>query len=199
VAILIQRLAKRIAAIVIAGLASLPQGVVLAQSAPVPVDLQMTLILKVLTYDRQLLQRAKSGLKVGILYSSSDPLSVQAKDDVQRILQQLADKTIRTLPIRFTAIEFTTLADLQAGIVANGINVLYVTPGNSGNLDRVLQVSQSQRIITTTGVADYVEKGVAVGISLRQDKPHILINLASARSEGSEFDASLLRIATVVR
>jgi hypothetical protein len=173
--------------------------VVLAQSAPVPVDLQMTLILKVLTYDRQLLQRAKSGLKVGILYSSSDPLSVQAKDDVQRILQQLADKTIRTLPIRFTAIEFTTLADLQAGIVANGINVLYVTPGNSGNLDRVLQVSQSQRIITTTGVADYVEKGVAVGISLRQDKPHILINLASARSEGSEFDASLLRIATVVR
>jgi len=40
---------------------------------------------------------------------------------------------------------------------------------------------------------------VAVGIGVRQDKPQILINLASARSEGSEFDASLLRIATVLR
>jgi hypothetical protein len=30
-------------------------------------------------------------------------------------------------------------------------------------------------------------------------KPDILINLPSSRSEGSEFDASLLRIATVVK
>jgi hypothetical protein len=43
-----------------------------------------------------------------------------------------------------------------------------------------------------------VRRGVAVGIGLDQDKPQILINLASARAQGSDFDASLLRIATVL-
>jgi hypothetical protein len=49
-----------------------------------------------------------------------------------------------------------------------------------------------------TGVPDYVRRGVAVGIGVVQDKPQVLINLAAARAEGSDFDASLLRIATIL-
>lgn len=197
-AILTPRLVRLIAAVVAIGLGCAP-AVARAQTAPVPVDLQVTLILKVLTYDLQLVQKAKSELTVGILYSAADPASVQAKDDVQKIFQQFADKTIRKLPIRYVVIENTTPAELQSRILANRVNVLYLTPGNGANLGQILQLSQSRGIVTTTGVPDYVQRGVAVGISLRQDKPQILINLASARSEGSEFDASLLRIATVVR
>jgi hypothetical protein len=41
---------------------------------------------------------------------------------------------------------------------------------------------------------------VAIGIGIKADKrPDILINLPSSRQEGSEFDASLLRIANVVK
>jgi hypothetical protein len=170
-----------------------------AETMPAPTDLQVPLILKILTYDRELLQKAKSELTIGVVYFPSDPSSVQAKDDVLRVLEQLSDKTVRKVSIRSVAVEYKNPADLQAAATANRIGVFYVTPGNAAHLDRVLQVSQSQRITTFTGVPDYVQRGVAVGIGVRQDKPQILINLASVKSEGSEFDASLLRIATVIR
>jgi hypothetical protein len=40
---------------------------------------------------------------------------------------------------------------------------------------------------------------VSVGIGVADNRPQILINLASTKAEGSEFDASLLRIATVLK
>jgi uncharacterized protein DUF4154 len=191
-----RRLARTATALALATLMSAPLS---AESMPAPTDLQVPLILKVLTYDRELLQKVKSELTIGIVYFPSDPTSIQAKDDVLRILQQLSDKTVRKVAIRSVAVEYKSPADLLSAVSANHINVFYVTPGNAPHLDRVLQVSQSQRITTVTGVPDYVQKGVAVGIGVRQDKPQILINLASVKSEGSEFDASLLRIATVIR
>jgi hypothetical protein len=76
--------------------------------------------------------------------------------------------------------------------------VLYVAPGVAKNLPAIVKVSQANHLTSVTGVPDYVRKGVAVGIGVVQDRPQILINLASSKSEGSEFDASLLRIATVL-
>ena len=191
--------AMRTLAAIAVGAAMCGPRVVSAQTMPIPVNLQIPLILKILTYDRELLQKSKSELTIGILYSAADPSSVQAKDDVSRILQQLADKTVRQLAIRTVVIEYKGAGDLQATVSASRIGVLYVTPGSAGQLDQILRVSRSQRITTATGVPDFVQSGVAVGIGVRQEKPQILINLASAKSEGSEFDASLLRIATVVK
>ena len=191
--------ALRTLAAIAVGAAMTGPRVASAQTMPIPVNLQIPLILKILTYDRELLQKSKSELTIGILYSAADPASVQAKDDVSRILQQLADKTVRQLAIRAVAIEYKGPADLQAAVSASRIGVLYVTPGSAGQIDQILRVSHSQRITTATGVPDFVQSGVAVGIGVRQDKPQILINLASAKSEGSEFDASLLRIATVLK
>jgi autotransporter adhesin len=88
---------------------------------------------------------------------------------------------------------------LESAAKANHMNVLYIAPGNAQNLDALLKVSQANQIITTTGVPTYVDQGVAVGIGIRQDKPQILINLGGSKREGSEFDASLLRIASVIR
>ncbi|PYP39871.1 MAG: hypothetical protein DMD43_09830 [Gemmatimonadetes bacterium] len=81
---------------------------------------------------------------------------------------------------------------------SHGVSLLYLTSGLS-DLDELIRFSQASRITSATGVRSYVEKGVAVGIGVRQDKPEILINLPASRSEGSEFDASLLRIATVLK
>ena len=79
-----------------------------------------------------------------------------------------------------------------------GISALYLAPGSAKALPAVLKVSEDLDLTTLTGVPDYVRRGVAVGIGVEQDKPQILINLAAARAEGSDFDASLLRIATVL-
>jgi hypothetical protein len=63
-----------------------------------------------------------------------------------------------------------------------------------------LKMSQTYAITSLTGVPEFVDRGVAIGIGVKPDKrPDILINLLSSRKEGSDFDASLLRIARVVK
>ncbi len=164
-----------------------------------PASAQVPLIFKVLTYDRQFEAKTSPEVKIGIIYSPVDKASSKATDEIMGILNKFSGKTVKKLPIKYWTIEYVSPERLEAVIKERGINVIYVSPGNDKNLDAIVKVSQANRITTTTGVPDYVRRGIAVGIGLRRGKPQILINLDASKSEGSEFDASLLRIATVIR
>jgi hypothetical protein len=167
---------------------------------PFPADVQITLLLKILTYDRSFQAKAKSAVTIGVVYVAADPESVKAKDEILKTLQLVADRTIKNVPIRAVALEYRDPAGLGKLVQKAGINVFYIAPGNADSLRELLRVSHTQGITTATGVPEYVQRGVAIGIGIKADKrPDILINLPSSRQEGSEFDASLLRIATVVK
>ena len=169
-----------------------------ADEMPVPADLQVPLLLKILTYDRNFETKAKAELTIGIVYDPGDPGSVRAKNEVAEMLDKVAGKTVKKLPIKYVLLEHRGLAELGTEVRSRGVSLLYLAPGLR-NLDELIRFSQASRITTATGVRSYVERGVAVGIGVRQDKPEILINLPASRSEGSDFDASLLRIATVLK
>ena len=49
-----------------------------------------------------------------------------------------------------------------------------------------------------TGVPEYVDQGVAVGVGIRKDRPLIIVNLEQARAEGSVFSSQLLALARIV-
>ena len=185
-------------ATVLAALLSVPA----AGTEPMPFkpDVQITLLLKILTYDRSFSVKAKSGVKIGVVYVASDPESVQVKDEILKTLQLVADRTIKNVPITAVALEYKDPKALAAAVRSGGINVFYIAPGNADSLTELLRMSHTRGITTATGVPEYVQRGVAIGIGIKADKkPDILINLPSSRQEGSEFDASLLRIATVVK
>lgn len=180
--------------VVILGLATSAR----AESMAVPAQMQVPILMKVLAYDRQFDAKTGNALTIGIIYTASDPSSSKATDQISDTLYGFAGKTVRKVPIKYYQIEYTTPAELEAFVRAKGVNVFYVAPGNDKALPAILKLSQSRGITTLTGVPDYVKRGVSVGVGLSQDKPQILINLTSARSEGSEFDANLLRIAVVM-
>jgi hypothetical protein len=162
-------------------------------------DLQVPIILKILTYDRNLESRAGAELIVGIVYAPTDPQSVKRANEVSDTFYRFAGKTVKRLPVRYLLVEYTTPENLERSVATRGIDVLYVAPGNTQNLAGITKVSQARSLTTTTGVPDYVRRGVCVGVGSAQDRAQILINLTSCRAEGCEFDASLLRIATVLR
>jgi hypothetical protein len=167
---------------------------------PFPPDVQITLLLKILTYDRSFAVKAKSGVKIGVVYVANDPESVKAKDEILKTLQLFADRLIKNLPIKAMPLEYKDPKTLAETVRTQGINVFYIAPGNANTLTELLRMSHTRGITTATGVPEYVQRGVAIGIGKKADqKPDILINLPSSRQEGSEFDASLLRIATVVK
>jgi YfiR/HmsC-like len=170
----------------------------LAEQMPVPASLQVPLILKILTYDRQFETRSGSALSIGIVYSPADADSSKATTAVTDVLNRFAGKTVKNLPVKYWTIEYVSPERLESVLKEKAINVLYVSPGNDRNLAAITRLSRAGQITTATGVPDYVRKGVAVGVGERQGKPQILINLEASKSEGIDFDAGLLRIATVV-
>jgi hypothetical protein len=193
-----RRCGRGLLAAVLAGLLCAPA----AGTEPMPFkpDVQITLLLKILTYDRSFPVKNRSGVKIGVVYVASDAESVQVKDEILKTLQLVADRTIKNVPITAVALEYKDPKALAAAVRSGGINVFYIAPGNAESLTELLRMSHTKGITTATGVPEYVNRGVAIGIGIKADKkPDILINLPSSRQEGSEFDASLLRIATVVK
>jgi uncharacterized protein DUF4154 len=166
-----------------------------AQTMTVEADRQVQILMKVLTYDRQFEAKAGPMLTIGIVYVAADPDSVKAADQIGTTLKGYSDKPIKKIPFTFKMIEYTTPAAVEQKVKAEGIDLLYVAPGNTKNLVDLIRISQQHKITTATGVLDYVGKGVAIGVGIERDKPRIHINVASSKSEGSEFDASLLQIA----
>jgi hypothetical protein len=166
-----------------------------AQTMTVDPEDQVKILLKVLTYDRQFEAKAAPRLKIGIVYVSSDPASVKMADDIGTMLKKYGDKPVKKIPFTYIMVEYTTPAAVEAKVKADGINLLYIAPGNTKNLRDLTRISQQLKVTTTTGVPEYVEKGLAIGVGIERDKTRIHINRASCKSEGSEFDASLLQIA----
>jgi hypothetical protein len=179
-------------------LLALLRPVVAAAAEPMPLtpDLQVPLILKVLTYDRHFESKAGRELIIGVVYEQGDPESLKAASTIIATLLRFSGKTVKRLPIRYQLVAMDQMARL---VPSMGISVLYVAPGNARNLPALTRFSQANHVTTVTGVPSYVRQGVAVGIDVAQDRPQILINLSSSKAEGSEFDASLLRIASVIK
>lgn len=166
-----------------------------AQTMTVDPEKQVYILLKVLTYDRQFEAKAGPELKIGIVVVESDPASVKMADEIGTMLKKYGDKPVKKIPFSYSMVKYTTATEVEAKVKADGINLLYVAPGNTKNLRDLTRISQQLKVTTTTGVPEYVEKGLAIGVGIEQGKTRIHINLASCKSEGSEFDASLLQIA----
>jgi hypothetical protein len=168
---------------------------------PTPVEDQVKLILKVLTYDRQLEAKAaktKGTLTLGIVYSPSDPQSVKVGKEVSDVLTGFAGKLVKGLPLSQYLIEYANPQQLDAVLKSRPINVFYVCPGVKG-LDYLLKVSEENQITTTTGVPGLVKLGVAVGVGSSGERPQLLINRAAAKAEGVDFEARFLNLSIVTR
>jgi hypothetical protein len=185
-------------ALLLAALAPASSG--LAQEMVQPASVQVPIILKVLTYDRQFEARTQGAVTIGIIHDPTDAISARAMEDVSETLYEARDKTVKRLPIKYFQIEYTGVADLRRFSEERSISVYYLTPGlSAAAVAQVLEVSRERQVTSIAGVPAMVEAGVSVGIGERRGRPQILINLPSSRSEGCEFEASLLRIATVIK
>ena len=79
------------------------------------------------------------------------------------------------------------------------MDILYVAPLRAFDLEPIVRVSRDLKVTTLTGVSDYCEAGIAVGIGLKGERPEIIINLKGACAEGAGFSSRLLRLCKVVQ
>jgi hypothetical protein len=164
----------------------------------VPEEIQVPIFLKILTYDRSLGGRGEDTIHIGVLYFSDNERSKKNKDAIIENLELNKDKTINGIPFNFMEIEFSDEKKLDEVIKKRRINVLYVSSDGSAMIKKISPITQAGKVLTITGSVDYVSQGISVGLAVKEEKPQIVINLPSARAEGSDFSANLLKVCKVI-
>lgn len=183
--------------LVLLALLALPAARAVSQDMDVPVGTQMSVLVKVIGFDRQLPVRAPTELVIGIAFQSGSRASVLAKEEAQRSLAAVREG-VHGVPIRVETIDLDG-ERLDAALRLLKPTFLYVTPLRAADIGAMVVTTRAARVTTMTGVARYVSRGLAIGVSLHNGRPRILVNLEAARLEGADLASELLKLATIVK
>ncbi len=168
-----------------------------AQEMVVPIKLQLALFLKILPFDWNLKDRVGNEIVFAIFYQNNFGISYNAKEGFLKVVKESSVKEIDGIPLRFVSIDIEE-TDLAEAITRDNVDILYITPLRAMEIEKITNLSRAQKITTLTGVPDYVESGLAVGVGVKGEKPLIIINLKAAKAEGADFSSQLLKLAKVI-
>lgn len=169
-----------------------------AQEMPTPVDIQVPILLKVLSFDRRLTDTRRPDLVLGVLFQSGYRTSAGVKGSVMEAAARAGSDDIAGRRLTVVAIDADEKGALEARLLKSRVEVLYVTPLRALDLASIVTAARSVGALTLTGVPEYVRSGLSIGLDLKRDRPEILVNLKAARAAGADLAAPLLKMATLV-
>ncbi len=164
-----------------------------------PVDIQYSIFLKILSFDRNLTKNADNNeIVIGIIYQSLFRGSLNVKNQFEKAFEKSDVKNISGLPIRIKPIDIQNTS-LEDTVSIEKINIFYITPLRAVDISTITSYSKANKIMSLTGVPEYCTDGVAVGIGLKSGSPQILINLEASKQESVNFSSQLLRFARIIK
>ena len=169
-----------------------------AQDMPVRADLQISLLAKVISYDRHLSRRASDDLVIGMLFQDDFRGSRDARDAIIAAAEGSSIQSILGFPFRFVALGIRSETDLERMLTESGVDILYITPMRSIDISAIAAACARHGVLTVTGVSEYVSRGVAAGIGEQGGRPVILINRDASAEQGASFSAQLLKVSRLV-
>ena len=170
-----------------------------SDSLAVTAEVHVPLFLKALAYDRNLEEKARGDILVGLLSRPGDVESEAVARSVAKLIAGYPNQKISDLPVYYRMIPYQDSQDLGKIVQAEWVDVIYVSPGVGAFLDDVLRVTAEGKVLSISGVAEYVERGVTMGVEDHGGRPEMVVNLASAEHEGSKFSGQFLSLCHVIR
>ena len=194
-ALMISRLASRARrcaiGAAIGGIYASSPGVAGAQDLDVPVQMQIALFLKVLTFDRNLVVPPASEIVVAVVFQSGYRSSVNARNTAMTALRATSQHKVRAIAIDLDR------ETLEAALARHHASVLYVAPLRAVAIRDLAATARNAGVTTVTGVPHYISHGLAVSVRLQGERPKLLINAEAAKAEGADFSAELLNLAKI--
>ena len=167
-----------------------------AQEMEVPVDLQIPLFVKVMSFDRSMTARSGRSRVIAIVFQSKNVASTKAREDAERAVLALA-RGVGGVTYRAVTIDLDG-ETLAAGLRRERTDFLYITPLRGVDIGAIATAAQTDGVVTWTGVPKYLTQGVAVGLRRERERPRIMINLRAARLQLCDFSAELLKLAQIL-
>ncbi len=171
-----------------------------AQDVPVPESVQLSVIARTMLFDRNFASRVGEELVIGVLYQPEYRASRRSKDAIVEASAAQDLSRLLGLPVRVVAVPAAGSGSRVVNALARAdIDIAYVTPLRMFDLDILARVCRELRIVTASGVAEYMENGIVLGIGSRGGRPEIVVNMMLARDIGVDFDSQFLQLARVIR
>lgn len=170
---------------------------VVAEDVSVPVSLQMELLLKVASYDKNLKQRARDRVRVAVVHRQDDPDSARSGAQALKALAE-AD-AIDGMPIDRLSTTYTDAAALARFIHEGNVAILYVTPGfGEEAIEAMAQALDGVSVLSAGALAKYANRGMVLGFDLAGGKPKLIVNLRRAKRQNVELSSSVLKLVRVI-
>jgi hypothetical protein len=168
-----------------------------AEDVVVPISLQMELMLKVASYDRNLPQRAGGAVRIAVLLKVENADSVRASAQALKALSAASD--VDGMPLERTSTSYSDGPALARTIRESRVSVLYVTPGfDEEELAAIARALDGVSVLSAGALAKYTSRGVVLGFDLVGGKPKLLVNLQLAKRQRVELSSSVLKLMRVV-
>jgi hypothetical protein len=188
---------RRIASALTVLSAALMFEVAFADDIAVPVGLQASLLSKVVTYDRNLAERAGDRIHTLLVGKSKDPTSMPFIRQMRQALGEI--DTFGPYPHDEEIVEFTDAAALAEKCRTERISIVYLGPGLHDDIDAIRNALEGLSILTVSASPDEVLRGIVLGFDLVQGKPKLVIHLPQARKQHVNMQSDLLKLMRIVQ
>ena len=162
----------------------------------VPIRLQVSLLDRVIPFDRNFSTRVHGQLSVVILVDKTNEDSIRIGTQLQAELG--ARESLGSYPLVATRVTFSGIGALVESCKRLRAGIVYLTPGIGEPTPSLANSLHGLRVLTVGALPEQVAQGMVLGAAVRSAKPRVLVNLSQARQQQVDFRADFLRMAEVV-
>lgn len=162
----------------------------------VPVRLQVSLLDRVIPFDRNFASRVHGQLSVLVVVDKSNEDSIRFGTQLQAELA--ARESLGSYPLVAARVTFSGTTALVESCKQLRVGIVYVTPGVGEPTATLANSLHGLRVLTVGALPEQVTQGLILGAAVRSAKPRVLVNLSQARRQEVDFRADFLRMAEVV-
>ncbi len=171
------------------------QGVA-AEAGALSPEYEAKLILKAITYNKNIPADADRTLTFGISYFNGLDSSKQQALLFYEAVKQYRDKKVAGLPLSILLVPYNTEEQFRDTIAGLPVDVLYITTGPPKKIRAITKVTRLKKILSCGSTPGHVvEDGVTLAIGALENLPKVYVNLSAAQQENIAFGSQLLHLA----
>ena len=174
-----------------------------ADDGVLPSEVFTAIMLKALNYDRNLERLAKEKVVIGVVSSSDDApaqgFSTQVKDNIDKVQSTFLLKGKPVDVNVFSLEKVFDKAKFEEQLKQANVSVLIVAAQDLTFVNNVTEVTKNLQLSSICGAPGCAQRGIGLEIVQKDNRPHMSINLNSAKLEGSDYDSKLLAMCDVVK
>jgi hypothetical protein len=166
-----------------------------AEEAVLPIAIQVELLVKVASYDRNFQQRAGERAKIVIFTKPGNGDSARVAAQVEAGLARAAQ--IGGLPHDEVVTAYPGPAELANVVRAQRAAIIFFGPGFRQDVPAIREALDGVDVLSVSAIPEYVEAGIVLGFDVASGRPELLVNLPQARRQKVALRSDVLRLMKV--